>query len=277
MVLNDHVPSNLAFLFEDCGVKCLTSESVAEVSFDLAVAIDCGEKKLFEDRIGLFERAVKTASIDHHPTNTRFAEVNWIDSEAAATGELIFDLCEAFSCPLTPAIGEALYTAIVTDTGSFRYSNTRPKTFDIAKTLMKTDFDFNRVNVALFQNKSLEKLRLLNRVFDTLQLHFSNRVAVVTLSQEMMASLALSEYDTDGIVEFVRDISGVEVVVFIRYIGNGAHKVSMRAKYDFDLSVVASRFHGGGHKKAAGFKSDWPIEQIEKALLEALGEAFHDV
>ena len=264
MVLNDRVPSNLVFLFEDCGIPLLTSDAVEAVDFDLAAAIDCGERKLFEDRIALFERAGKTMSIDHHKTNTRFADVNFVDDQAAATGELVYILCTAMGYSMPPAIAEALYTAIVTDTGSFRYSNTHFETFEIAKHLVKTGFDFNRVNVELFQSKSLEKLQLLNHVFGTLKLYGNGRIAVVKLSQELMASLALKEYDTDGIVEFVRDIKGVEIVVFIRYIGEGAHKVSMRSKYAFDISDIAKQFHGGGHKKAAGFKAMLRLKPLKR-------------
>lgn len=275
IVLNDGIPSNLSFLF-DQEVRCLTSADVDEIHFDICIAVDSGEVKLFEDRYPLYMRGGKRINIDHHKTNSHFGEINIIDVEASSTGEIVSMLFDAFECPYCVRSAEGLYAAIVTDTGSFRYSNTRPITFEISKKLMEAGFDFNRLNVEIFQNKSYEKLLLLNRVFETLKLYADGRCAVITLSKSLIDDLALSEYDTDGIVEFVRDIQGVEVVVFIRHLNGDAHKVSMRSKHDFDVSEVALSFKGGGHKKAAGFKMDATIESIEAAIVKTIETKFNE-
>lgn len=273
IVLNDGIPSNLSFLFDE-EVRCLTTDEVKQVPFDICIAVDSGEVKLFEDRYPLYMSGGKRVNIDHHKTNSYFGEINIIDVDASSTGEIVSMLFEAFDCPFDKRSAEGLYAAIVTDTGSFRYSNTRPVTFEISKRLVETGFDFNRLNVEIFQNKSFEKLLLLNRVFETLKLYADGKCAVITLSKKMMEDLALSEYDTDGIVEFIRDIQGVEVVVFIRHLKDDAHKVSMRSKHDFDVSEVATDFKGGGHKKAAGFKMDDSIDKIEKAIVRAIEHKF---
>lgn len=270
IVLNDGIPSNLLFLFEN-EARCLTTDQVEGVSFDACIAIDSGETKLFEDRIELFQSGKYHINIDHHKTNSYYGEFNIIDVDASSTGEIIYMLYEAFECTLDSVSAEALYAAIVTDTGSFRYSNTRPVTFSICRKLQETGFDFNRLNVEIFQNKSYEKVLLLNKVFETLKLYTNGKCAVIKLSKELIENLSLHEYDTDGIVEFVRDIKGVEVVVFIRHLGGIAHKVSMRSKYDFDVSEIAMKFKGGGHKKAAGFKMDQPIDVIETLVVDAIG------
>jgi len=272
IVLNDGIPSNLSFLFEN-EARCLTTEQVEGVSFDACISVDSGEIKLFEDRIDLFQSGRHSINIDHHKTNSYYAQLNIIDVEASSTGEIIYMLYEALDCPLDAVSAEALYAAIVTDTGSFRYSNTRPVTFSICRKLQETGFDFNRLNVEIFQNKSYEKLLLLNKVFETLILYADGKCGVIKLSKDLIDSLSLHEYDTDGIVEFVRDIKGVEVVVFIRHLGGIAHKVSMRSKYDFDVSEIALKFKGGGHKKAAGFKMDQPIEVIESLVVDAISAA----
>lgn len=273
IVLNDGIPSNLSFLFDD-EVRCLTTKEVDQLDFDVCIAVDSGEIKLFEDRYPLYMSGSKRINIDHHKTNSHFGDINIIDVDASSTGEIVCMLYESFGCPFDARSAEGLYAAIVTDTGSFRYSNTRPITFEISKKLVETGFDFNRLNVEIFQNKSFEKLVLLNRVFETLRLYAGGKCAVITLSKKMMEDLALSEYDTDGIVEFIRDIQGVEVVVFIRHLKDDAHKVSMRSKHDFDVSEVATAFKGGGHKKAAGFKMDDSIEQIEDAIVRAIESKF---
>lgn len=273
IVLNDGIPSNLSFLFKN-EVKRYRLDEVEHIHFDACIAVDSGETKLFEDRLTLFKSAKHQISIDHHKTNSYYADINIVDELASSTGEMVFQLFKSMNCPLDDVSGEALYAAIVTDTGSFRYSNTRPLTFSICKELQETNFDFNRLNVEIFQNKSYEKLLLLNKVFETLELHAKGKCAVIKLTKDMMDVLKLSEYDTDGIVEFVRDIQGVEVVVFIRYLNSGGHKVSMRSKYDFDVSRVALAFKGGGHTKAAGFKTDEPLEFALKKLVQVISESF---
>lgn len=272
IVLNEDIPSNLLFLF-DGTEGCVKADDIRFSNIDLAIAVDCGETKLFEDRLHLFKAAKHTLSIDHHKTNSAYAQINMVDDTVSSTGEMVANLYKALGKPFTALGARGLYAAIVTDTGSFRYSNTRPETLAIASELMAEPFDFNQLNVELFQNKSLEKLTLLNHVFSTLSLHHEKRCALITLTWDMIQSLSLSEYDTDGIVEFVRDIAGVEVVVFIRSISDAAFKVSMRSKHHFDVSAIAMKFHGGGHVKAAGFKSTAPFETLKNEIIDAIKEA----
>lgn len=274
IVLNDDIPSNLSFLIDS--TVWYRGDSLAHIHPDLSVAVDCGELKLFEDRLDLYKKGKHTLNIDHHLTNSYYAELNLVDAGASSTGELVFDLMNYMGVAPDMTSGEALYAAITTDTGGFRYSNTTPKTFEVCSVLTETGFDFNRLNVEIFQNKPLEKVLLLNRVFETLRLFADGKGAIVSLTEEMMEALAYKTFDTDGIVEFVRDIEGVEVVAMVRYIGSSAYKVSMRSKNDFDVSRIALKFHGGGHKKAAGFKSEKSFEVIEKDLITAIEEAFGD-
>lgn len=269
IVLNDDIPSNLSFLLEP-PIRIFKSHEVESVKFHMGIAVDCGETKLFEDRIELFKSTGITVNIDHHKTNSYFASVNIVEVEASSTGELVFLISDLYGFSFDAVAAQALYAAIVTDTGSFRYSNTRPETFSVCRTLKETGFDFNRLNVEIFQNKPLEKVLLLNRVFETLKLYSEGRCAVIKLTRQMMEELNMSTYDTDGIVEFIRDISGVEVVVFIRYLYDLAHKVSMRSKYELDVSAIAQQLGGGGHTKAAGFKMDAEAESIEAIVVKAI-------
>lgn len=273
IVLNDSIPSNLMFLFEGIDPP-LSVEAAQKASWDLIICVDCGETKLFIDRLEIFNQSPKTIAIDHHKTHVPYADLLYLDEACSSTGEMVANLYLKNGVSFSQVAAKALYAAIVTDTGSFRYSNTAPSTFNVCGELLKSGFDFNHVNVQLFQNKELEKIRLLNEVFNTLSLSFDNRLALVVLSKEMIEKLALSEYDTDGIVEFVRDIKGIEVVVFIRYIGNGEHKISMRSKYDIDVSAIANHFDGGGHTKAAGFKSTLSLDEIIEQLNSVYKEAY---
>lgn len=272
IVLNDDIPSNLLFLFEENQNIIISSEEAMKMAYDLVIIVDTGEVRLIEDRVALIGPEMDTVSIDHHITNQNFAKLNIVDPEASSTGEIVFEIIDYFNLKLDAFTAQGLYAAIVTDTGSFRYSNTRPYTFEVCKKLMEESFDFNRLNVEIFQNKSFEKLLLLNKIFDTLTLHFNGKCAVVKLPQILKDKLSLSEYDTDGVVEYVRDIKGVEVVVFIKHMSANVHKISMRSKNDFDVSKVAVAFNGGGHKKAAGFKVEESDVEIERAILKMIGE-----
>lgn len=273
IVLEDAIPSNLLFLFDGLE-KPMTVEAAKSKEWALAIAVDCGETKLFYDRLDIYESAAVKVAIDHHLTHADYASLSIVDVSASSTGEIVAGMFESSGFPFNETTGKALYTAIVTDTGNFKYSNTKPSTFRVCAKLMESGFDFNAVNVALFQNKSFEKVTLLNKVFETLELHYDNRLAVVGLEASLMEKLGYDTYDTDGIVEFVRDIAGVEVVAFIRYIGGGSHKISMRSKNDIDVSAVAQAFSGGGHMKAAGFKSDNSFETIKAALISYFGDVF---
>lgn len=269
VVFNASIPGNLKGLFSEAW-PYVAADTLKGIKPDIAIAVDCGERMLFEDRLEAFSSARHTVNIDHHRTNTAYADINIVDREASSAGEMLYTLHRQLGVDIPPEVGAALYAAVVTDTGSLRYSNTRAYTFEVCKGLYETGFDFNALNVALFQTKPFDKVFLLNKVFGTLRRYGQGRIAVVDLGEALKAELQLSEYDTDGIVEFVRDIDGIEVVVFIRLLEPGVHKVSMRSKYDFDVSAVAQQFGGGGHIKAAGFKSTCAPEGIERDLVAAI-------
>ncbi|MBF4691773.1 DHH family phosphoesterase [Fusibacter ferrireducens] len=273
IVLDDDIPSNLSFLFEANRDIVISLEKAKKMAYELIIVVDTGEPKLIGDRTALISSNIPTINIDHHITNQDYAHLNIVEPEASSTGELVYKILDYLKVEIDVFTAQGLYAAIVTDTGSFRYSNTRPYTFEVCKSLVEKGFDFNRLNVEIFQNKSFEKLLLLNKIFDTLSLHFDGKCAIVKLSESLKNQLALEVYDTDGVVEYVRDIKGVEVVVFIKHMVDNEHKISMRSKNNFDVSRVAVALGGGGHKKAAGFKAFKSDYEIESAILKMIGES----
>ena len=270
IVTNDDIPSNLFFLSEKCPADALIKADAVDFTYDMVIAVDCAEPKLFQDRNFFCNKSIPLINIDHHFTNQHYGDYNLIDVEASSTGEMIYSLFVAWKAPLNPMAAEALYTAIVTDTGSFRYSNTRPYTFKVCAALHAQAFDFNTLNVSLFQNKSFEKLNLQNKIFETLERFCDGKVAIVTFSVDLKKSLAYDTFDTDGVVEYIRDITGVEVVAFLKETDQGDIKGSLRAKYDFDVSKIAQKFGGGGHIKAAGFTINEPLDKTKKLLIETI-------
>ena len=272
IVLNDDVPLNLSFLTNKLPVGAMIKGGAVDFQYEYVFAVDCAEPKLFSDRDTLIGEGVKLINIDHHHTNKKYGLVSIVDVEASSTGELIYSLIEDLGIALDELSAEALYTAIVTDTGSFRYSNTRPYTFKACSKLIEYPFDFNALNVELFQNKPFEKVELLNRVFNTLKRFEEGKVAFAKLDQHLKAELNYEDYDTDGIVEYIRDIQGVEVVVFLKATDDGKVKGSLRAKNDFDVSRISQLFGGGGHIKAAGFTSTLHMDELEAQIIKAICE-----
>ncbi|MDK2865900.1 MAG: bifunctional oligoribonuclease and phosphatase NrnA [Clostridiales bacterium] len=268
IVINDEIPSNLTFITEKLPAGSMINTSEVSDHYSFVVAVDCGEPKLFADRASHITAGMTLVNIDHHFTNESYGDLNIVEVDASSTGELVCKIIEAWDVPLNVAAAEALYTAIVTDTGSFRYSNTRPYTFEVCCRLMAYAFDFNALNVALFQNKPFEKLNLLNRIFETLKRFADGRVALVKLEDALKRELAYDDYDTDGVVEYVRDIEGVEVVIFLKATAEGNVKGSLRAKNTFDVSAIAKHFGGGGHIKAAGFTSSLSMAELETLIVE---------
>lgn len=267
IVINDDVPSNLSFLMDKMPKDIIRDLDSIDFKYDTVITVDCAEPKLFADRKVLVHEDIKLINIDHHFTNENYGDLNIVDIEASSTGELIYYIYETLGIKPNAFAAEALYAAIVTDTGNFRYSNTRAYTFEACSKLITSGFDFNTLNVELFQNKSFEKLSTLNAIFKTLSRHFDGRFAMVHLTNELKSALGFAEFDTDGVVEYIRDITGVEVVAFLKENSEGLIKGSMRSKYDFDVSAVAQYFGGGGHIKAAGFTTNKSLESVKAEML----------
>jgi len=270
IVLNDDIPSDLSFISEKCPADAFIKADAVDFTYEMVITVDCAEPKLFQDRKILCKENIPLVNIDHHFTNQQYGDYNFVDIDASSTGEMIYSLFVAWEVPLNKLAAEALYTAIVTDTGSFRYSNTRPYTFEACAALRAQDFDFNTLNVSLFQNKSFEKLNLQNKIFETLERFCDDKIAIVTFSNDLKQSLNYATFDTDGVVEYIRDITGVEVVAFLKETENGDVKGSLRAKYDFNVSEIAQEFGGGGHIKAAGFTINASLENTKKMLIETI-------
>lgn len=271
LVLNDPLPENLEFLnngkftpshdFEELKIKNYT-----------VVAIDSSDHTRIEDRINIVEKSEFVYNIDHHITNINYGDVNIVDVDASATGEVIFEILNDNNYQFTKEDLNAIYAAISTDTGSFKYSNTSAVAMRIVAELIDRGLDINFVNVALYQNKPFEQIRTLNLALSTLELKFDDRVAIGYINKDLLRENNLYNPETDGVVEFFRDIKGVEISIFLKESETDTYKVSLRSKYDFNVSELAMRFGGGGHVKAAGCKLVGDINTVIFKLNEALRE-----
>jgi len=209
-------------------------------------------------------------NIDHHPDNRRYGTVNWIDPTAAATGEMIYDLLVALGWPIRPDTALGLYTAVHTDTGSFRYSNTTPRTFRIAAALTAAGAEPALVTDRLYQRRPKDALAILGSLLGRVEMSDDGRVATLTVpegaaSEEFMAA--------EDLVTYPRSIEGVQVALLLREEAGGLVKASLRGKGQVAVNRIAHRFGGGGHENAAGCTLRATLEEATTALLGAVSLA----
>jgi bifunctional oligoribonuclease and PAP phosphatase NrnA len=213
-------------------------------------------------------------NIDHHPDNRRYGTVNWLDPSAAATGEMIFDLLGALGWAIGPEVALDLYTALHTDTGSFRYSNTTPRTFRTAAVLTAAGAEPALVTDRLYQRRPKDALLTLGRLLSHVEVSDGGRIATLLVpegaaSEEFMAA--------EDLVTYPRSIAGVKVAVLLRGEPGGLVKASLRGKGEVPVNRIAHRFGGGGHENAAGCTLPGPLHQAKVTLLAAVRQALDGV
>jgi bifunctional oligoribonuclease and PAP phosphatase NrnA len=214
-----------------------------------------------------------TINIDHHQGNTRFGHLNWIDESAAACGEMVFDLIEALGVPLTIEVATHVYLAILTDTGSFHYSNITPKTFDVCRRL--TDAGVNPAAMArrVYDQNSFGKLKLIGALLAAMDLLDGGRLAAMYLNDDILNATGTTYSDTEGLINLPLTAKEIRAVVFFKQGADGDIHVSMRSKYDVDVRAIAARHGGGGHKNAAGFKVKGPLHAVRDGVLNEVIDA----
>ncbi len=273
VVRSDDLPLNLLFL---PGVDQVVSyEELLPLPdrYDGAVLIDCGDRERVGPAAPLLERAEKVINIDHHVSNGRFGDLNCIDVEAAAAGEIVRAILRDLGVELDPAIATALYTAVVTDTGSFRYENTSAATHELAAELLRHGVEPAEVARRIWEDKPLSSLRLLERALGSLRLDEGGRVAWMSLTREDFARAGARRDESEGIVNYGRSLAGVEVAILFLEEGPDEVKVSLRSHRRVDVSRVAAAFGGGGHARAAGCTLRVPLAEAEARVLALVREA----
>jgi phosphoesterase RecJ-like protein len=257
-------PHVLSFL---PGVERYRILPAVEGPHDVVVLTDCPNPVRTQ---GLLEQARATGAtivnIDHHPDNRLYGDVNWIDPGAAATGEMVYRLGAALGARLTPAIATNLFTAIHTDTGSFRYSNTTEETFTIAAALVAAGAQPGLVSGQLYERRQADSLRWLGEALRRIEVSSDGRVAWLALPA---GTVPESFVEAEELVNYPRSIDSVRVACFLRQLG-GEVKVSLRGKGDVDVSRIAARFGGGGHPNAAGCTLPGALPEATRAVLDAV-------
>lgn len=252
------------------GVEAIRVADHVDETFDAAIIMECGDLSRTGVR-GLDRSPV--INIDHHPGNSGYGAINWIDERAAACGEMVFDLVQALGVPLTAELATHLYLAILTDTGSFHYSSISPRTFEICSDTLRAGVDPVLVARQVYDSNSLGRLRLFGAVLSAMQIDPSGRIAMVHVDHAMAAAAGGSYDDTEGLVNLPLTVKDIQAVVFLKQQDGDTYRVSLRSKGDIDVCQVAQRFGGGGHRNASGCAASGAVSDLWQTFITQLTEA----
>ncbi|MBQ9931948.1 MAG: bifunctional oligoribonuclease/PAP phosphatase NrnA [Firmicutes bacterium] len=270
ILMEEKVSETLKFL--DRGY-CIYDASLLP-SPDLTMALDCSDHTRFPGRSDSYESGKVKICLDHHMTACPLGDICFVDPHAAATGELVYQLLMEMGVELDLEMAESLYTAILTDTGRFQYSNTSPATHQLAAKLLAIGVDSNKIHNQIYSNVSLGKLRITSMALSGVKLYFDGQVSVARVTRSMLEEAGALMEDTEGIVDALRSIQGVEVAVFLKEEEPEHIRASLRAKSWAEVDSVATRFEGGGHKKAAGCSLYTNIDEAEALIIDAVRGIF---
>jgi len=268
----DPVPNKLAFL--DPTHLMRTPEPGHQ--FDCVIATDCAT---FE-RLGTVGPCIENRrlfiNIDHHQSNSRYANINWISSRKPSTGELIYRLLSVANWPVTPAIANCLFTAVSTDTGSFQYSTTQPETYYVAGKLVERGADLATVCDEVYQSYPLSRVRLLQHVFNNFRLTSGNRIAYFWLKQTDYSRTGAEPNDSEGLIDHIRAIEPVVIACVFEEMNNGSVRISLRSKsQNINVNEIAKKFGGGGHSAAAGARIEGKPLSVQRRVINSLKQALN--
>ena len=271
MAVDGGVPRNMTFLPGSSYISP-DAEEIPD-GLDLALILDVGSY----ERIGEIARPAKSAgariNVDHHMTNSGFTEISWIDTSAPATGSMVADLIKALGSGFSAASATAIFCAVSTDTGSFRYSNTDSDCFKLAAELIDAGADLHSVSMNVYESRPYSAIKGLGAVLSGIELRAGGKVAVMEISRALMDEYGLSEGDVEGFISYGRSIEGVEVCVAFKELEDGLIKVGFRSKSVVDVSSVAAGFGGGGHKRASGCTLAGGLAKVRLQVTEAVEAA----
>lgn len=262
MLIDDLIPERYTFLPSSEKIKPFSEGKHYECLF----ALDCGDPERLGKCKNLLGKTDIVINIDHHISNYNYGKLNLIETNASSCGEILFDIFKTNNYIINKDIAMCLYTSILTDTGGFKYSNTTPKTLNITGELIGTGIDFSKIYSTIYDRKSIEQIRLMSKVVSTLELALDNRIAFLTLFQDMLKESDAKEEDASEFINISRDIEGVEVAVFIKEKTKCSFRVSLRSKSYVDVRLIAEKFGGGGHVRAAGCTIEGDYESVKSIL-----------
>lgn len=261
VVCPDKIPEKFGYLIKE--YEAFEPETV--------VAVDIADEKLLGS---LYDRYSGRAAlcIDHHGSNTKYAEMLYLEADAAAACECIYNVINELGTVITPYMASCLYTGIATDTGCFKFSNTTPRSHRYAAELIEKGADYGEINRVMFEVKSRGRIAMERKVLENIEFYYGGRCAVITVTRNMIKETGCPLGDLDGVTAMSRQIEGVQIGVTIKEKPDGKYKVSLRTFEPYNAADICAVFGGGGHIRAAGCEFSCDIESAKRQLLSAIGE-----
>lgn len=267
-VVTDAIPP--VFLQPFPAVSSLVIAPEVTESYDAALIMECSDLSRTGVR-GLDRSPVM--NIDHHPGNTVYGAVNWIDESAAACGEMAFTLLEAVGAPITADVATHIYLAILTDTGSFHFSHLSPRTYEIARRCVEAGANPQWIARTHYDSNSLSRVRIFGAVMNGMVIVDEGRVALLSITRQTMQELGGTNDDLEGLINFPLTVKDIEVVAFFKEVGEHDWRISLRSKGPVDIGAIARANNGGGHTNAAGCSAKGSLDAVQKAFGIAMSEA----
>jgi bifunctional oligoribonuclease and PAP phosphatase NrnA len=261
----DGLPESFAFL---AGSELITKPPDVPMEFDIVLALDTAAK----DRLGTGIKAVRACktlvNVDHHTSNPRYGDLNYIDDRAPATGQIVYELLQDQKLPFSPEIADALFVAISTDTGSFRYQNTTARTFEIAGKLVEAGVDLATISNRVYESYPKRRILLLGQLLNEATFHANDRVATFSLTEATKTRLGIDPADVDGLIDVIRSIDTVVVAIFFEELADQRVRISVRSKgIRLDANRICSTWGGGGHQLAAGARIRGTLEEVRTKVI----------
>lgn len=271
-ILNqDRIPKIYDFLPDSDKVQYWNNNRINPKSIDVGIALDCSSIKRIGRTYEIFKDIKTIINIDHHKSNENFGNLNYLDCSASSVGEIIYELIAFLNIDLLDEkISTCLFAAIITDTGSFRYSNVSSKTFGVASHLTRYRIKSHLISNNIYNRSTYPGLKLLGESLLTLEMDDSNYVSWLTITRKMLNDTNATDEDVEGIINIATTLNNVEISILFRETKDNKIKISFRSKGNFDVNKFAGKFKGGGHPNAAGCLCSGKLDEIKEKILSKL-------
>lgn len=269
MINEDGLPENLAFM---AGSQKIELPPSTPIDVEVAIALDTATKpRLGEKALHAASKAKLWLNIDHHISNPGYGDLNLIDSTSPATGQILYQLITALGLPMSNESRDAIYVAVSTDTGSFQYPSTTAITYELGADLINRGLDVGTINSNIYDNYPYRRVELMRALLNTLEISPDGIIANWELRDQTRLDLALMPEDSEGLIDIIRAIRGVQIAVFFEELVDGKIRVSMRSKdRRYNVCEVALEFGGGGHALAAGIRMDGSLAEVKRLVLDSI-------
>ncbi len=277
LVRDGEIPDKYLFLPGVENISLTSPEFLANLNFDTAVILECPDLKRIGRANQLLDSSVRVLNIDHHLDNADFGEVNWINSASSSVGEMVYEYFAWLGYSITPEVATALFTAIMTDTGRFRFNSTSARTLQIAGELVAAGAKPQMITDQIYFSMQPEAMKLVGKILNEIEYHFNGKLCVLTMTNEMLKATGANKHDSEGIIDFTLFTKGVDAGLFIKEHSDSSVKASLRSRDGINVASIAAHFGGGGHFNAAGCTIEHPIDKARDMLLKLFEEVFNGV